>query len=72
MRYKVNDYVTILRRMHGHKFKIGEVVRIIDTNHGSYRAESETGASWWVVHEELLPYAEANNRSMAWCLDEVY
>lgn len=52
-RLKKGDSVRVVRRIHGHDFEIGAVVRIKAVTQDDYLAESVSGAKWWVTDEEI-------------------
>lgn len=50
--FKEGDIVIISDRLHGHHFKIGETVEILEESEDDYLASNGMD-KWWVTDEEL-------------------
>lgn len=63
-KFNVGDRVEIVANAHGHKFEIGETVRIkepYDSVLFDYKAESLDGRDWWFVANSDLKLIEEEN-----------
>ena len=58
MKYKVGDIVKITDSQHGHRFNIGEIVRISEVLDRCYRAKYLDGHDWWAVGEDEIELYE--------------
>lgn len=60
MNYKSGDLVTITGNCNGHRFKIGETVRLKYRAESSWAAEHLDGHDWWNVREsDMKPFKPA-------------
>lgn len=55
MKYKLGDFLEITHKKHGHGFKIGTIVEIIDVTDQSYQVKSisDDNIDWWVEDDEV-------------------
>lgn len=54
MKFKVGDRVKVIARKHGHKFAIGEIVKIDEVSDRDYKCSSlEKNELWWLRDDEV-------------------
>lgn len=53
MKYNINDKVKIIKRLHGHEFKIGTIVTIEKNRLDDYLAINKSGEFWWICDDEI-------------------
>lgn len=58
MKYNVGDKVKITSCLHGHDFKIGEIVKIEYVGTTDYRASGAT-SKWYICDDEIEPVIES-------------
>lgn len=54
MKFKVGDKVRVVAKKHGHRFDIGEIVKIEEISDRDYQCSSlEKNESWWMEEDEF-------------------
>jgi hypothetical protein len=60
--YKIGDSAIIIKNICGHGFKMGEIVKIIDTSgHQNYFQASNGKEVWYLSIDEMAPYESLIN-----------
>jgi uncharacterized protein YodC (DUF2158 family) len=64
--FQVGDLVKVTDKLHGHKFRIGETVRVtqLDSNGELYKAENLDGSDYWFIADEEVEPALAEETKL--------
>ena len=61
MKFKVGDKVRVVAKKHGHRFDIGEIVKIEEISDRDYKCSSlEKNELWWMGEDEFTKFTKAD------------
>lgn len=61
MKFKVGDKVRVVAKKHGHRFGIGEIVKIEEISDRDYKCSSlEKNELWWMGEDEFVKFTKAD------------
>lgn len=61
MKFKVGDKVRVVAKKHGHRFDIGEIVKIEEISDRNYKCSSlEKNELWWMGEDEFVKFTKAD------------
>lgn len=61
MEFKVGDKVRVVAKKHGHRFDIGEIVKIEEISDRDYKCSSlEKNELWWMGEDEFVKFTKAD------------
>lgn len=61
MKFKVGDKVRVVAKKHGHRFDIGEIVKIEEISDRDYKCSSlEKNELWWMGEDEFVKFTKAD------------
>lgn len=61
MKFKVGDKVKVIAEKHGHRFDIGEIVKIEEISDRDYKCSSlEKNELWWMGEDEFVKFTKAD------------
>ena len=61
MKFKVGDRVRVVAKKHGHRFDIGEIVKIEEISDRDYKCSSlEKNELWWMGEDEFTKFTNAD------------
>lgn len=61
MKFKVGDKVRVVAKKHGHRFDIGEIVKIEEISDRDYKCSSlEKNELWWMGEDEFVKFTKVD------------
>lgn len=61
MKFKVGDKVKVIAKKHGHRFDIGEIVKIEEISDRDYKCSSlEKNELWWMGEDEFVKFTKVD------------